>query len=302
MAALETKETSSPVVTAADKSTEAPVTVAEATSPSTQTSAEATTLEPAETEVALVTGEQQISATEAAPTANALTSESKPSESGGIFSRLFGNRPTPSEPIPAAELQPQKVQVASLGASPIPTRAADTTEPTRPRTQKTERLSSLPGVDRDRALGAIEQKTDAEGRRPTIRINRGNEVRLASVGGLARLTPNGLLKQHAGVDVKCLKPALLKLLKRVENKYGEKVIVTSGYRSPARNRRARGARNSLHMYCAAADIQVKGVSKWKLASYLRSLPGRGGVGTYCHTKSVHIDIGPRRDWNARCRR
>jgi uncharacterized protein YcbK (DUF882 family) len=63
-----------------------------------------------------------------------------------------------------------------------------------------------------------------------------------------------------------------------------------------------GARHSLHTLCAAADIQVDGVSKWELADYLRSIPGRGGVGTYCHTESVHIDIGDERDWNWRCRR
>ena len=38
------------------------------------------------------------------------------------------------------------------------------------------------------------------------------------------------------------------------------------------------------MYCAAADVQVPGVSKWELANYVRSMPGRGGVGTYCHTE------------------
>jgi len=26
------------------------------------------------------------------------------------------------------------------------------------------------------------------------------------------------------------------------------------------------------------------------------------VGTYCHTESVHVDVGPERDWNWRCRR
>jgi uncharacterized protein YcbK (DUF882 family) len=86
------------------------------------------------------------------------------------------------------------------------------------------------------------------------------------------------------------------------NAITDKVIVTSGYRSPTRNKKARGAQHSLHMYCSAADIQVEGVSKWELASYLRSMPGRGGVGTYCYTESVHIDIGPERDWNWRCRR
>jgi uncharacterized protein YcbK (DUF882 family) len=90
-------------------------------------------------------------------------------------------------------------------------------------------------------------------------------------------------------------------LKQIEGRYGRKLIVTSGYRSPAHNRRARGAKNSQHMYCAAADIQVPGVGKWELAKFARALPGRGGVGTYCHTESVHVDVGPNRDWNWRCR-
>jgi uncharacterized protein YcbK (DUF882 family) len=56
------------------------------------------------------------------------------------------------------------------------------------------------------------------------------------------------------------------------------------------------------MNCAAADIVVEGVSKWELAQFARSLPGRGGVGTYCHTNAVHVDVGPERDWNWRCGR
>ena len=126
--------------------------------------------------------------------------------------------------------------------------------------------------------------------------------RVASAGGLARLAPNGLLIQHEGVDTACLKPSLVRVLKSIERHYGKKIVVTSGYRSPDRNKRARGARNSLHMYCAAADVQISGVSKWELAKYVRSMPGRGGVGTYCHTESVHVDVGPERDWNWRCRR
>ena len=130
----------------------------------------------------------------------------------------------------------------------------------------------------------------------------GGSYQVASAAGLARLAPNGLLKQNESVDVACLKPSLVRVLKTIEGHYGRKMMVTSGYRDPARNRRANGAKNSLHMYCAAADIQVPGVSKWELASYIRTMPGRGGVGTYCHTESVHVDVGPERDWNWRCRR
>ncbi|WP_293290784.1 D-Ala-D-Ala carboxypeptidase family metallohydrolase [Oricola sp.] len=156
-------------------------------------------------------------------------------------------------------------------------------------------LSSLPGVDRDRVLGL---KSSSEDTAPSS-----NEpVRVASAAGLARLAPNGLRVQNSGVDVNCLKPALVKVLNKIERHYGRDVVVTSGYRNPTRNKKASGSENSLHMYCSAADIQIEGVSKWELASYLRSMPGRGGVGTYCHTESVHIDIGPARDWNWRCRR
>lgn len=132
--------------------------------------------------------------------------------------------------------------------------------------------------------------------------NDGGAYQVASAAGLARLAPNGLLKQTESVDVACLKPSLVRVLKQIENHYGRKMVVTSGYRNEDRNRQARGAKNSLHMYCAAADIQVPGITKWDLATYVRSLPGRGGVGTYCHTDSVHVDVGPERDWNWRCRR
>ncbi|ASY62864.1 hypothetical protein SJ05684_c14140 [Sinorhizobium sojae CCBAU 05684] len=123
-------------------------------------------------------------------------------------------------------------------------------------------------------------------------------VEVANLSGLARLAPSGLILQTEKVETGCFKPELLQLLKMVEQRYGQRVMVTSGLRPIKVNRE----RQSLHTRCEAADIQVKGVSKWELADYLRSLPGRGGVGTYCHTKSVHIDIGPQRDWNWRCRR
>ncbi|WP_309084845.1 YcbK family protein [Chelativorans sp.] len=127
-------------------------------------------------------------------------------------------------------------------------------------------------------------------------------VEIASAAGLARLAPNGLLKQRESVDVSCFKPRLVHVLKTIERRFGKRVVVTSGYRSPAYNRRVRGAPRSQHMNCAAADIVVEGVSKWELARFARSLPGRGGVGTYCHTNAVHVDVGPERDWNWRCGR
>ncbi|MEL6920555.1 MAG: D-Ala-D-Ala carboxypeptidase family metallohydrolase, partial [Pseudomonadota bacterium] len=202
-------------------------------------------------------------------------------QSGGLFNRLFSrNRAAPK---PSAEVPSARTTVAAS------TTASSTPSAPRP-TVVVASASGLPGVDRERVIGINKQDDE----RPVVQV--------ASAAGLARLAPNGLRKQHSGVDVKCLKPALVRVLKQAERKFGKPVVVTSGYRSPRRNANARGAKNSLHMYCAAADVQIAGVSKWELAAYLRSMPGRGGVGTYCHTKSVHVDIGPKRDWNWRCRR
>jgi uncharacterized protein YcbK (DUF882 family) len=127
-------------------------------------------------------------------------------------------------------------------------------------------------------------------------------VEMASLSGLARLAPNGLWLQTEKVETGCFQPELLQVLKVVETHYGRKIMVTSGLRDLKHNASAGGRKHSLHTTCQAADIQVPGVSKWELAEYLRTIPGRGGVGTYCHTESVHIDTGESRDWNWRCRR
>ena len=164
-------------------------------------------------------------------------------------------------------------------------------------------LDDLPGV-RQTALFEIKRKSgiDDDSDVDLHEDEFGGPVQLASAAGMARLAPNGLLTQTSSVDVACLKPSLVRVLRTIEQHFGTKIMVTSGYRSPEHNRQARGAKNSLHMYCAAADIQLANVSKWELANYVRTMPGRGGVGTYCHTNSVHVDVGPERDWNWRCRR
>lgn len=152
------------------------------------------------------------------------------------------------------------------------------------------------------ALPGVKLATMFDGSNNTSGNSDAGQIQLASAAGLARLAPNGLHLQTDRVKVDCFKPQLIRTLKSIEHHYGRPVTVTSGYRSPKHNRRVGGASGSRHTSCEAADIQIDGVSKWQLAKYLRSMPGRGGVGTYCHTESVHIDVGNTRDWNWRCRR
>ncbi|WP_287222611.1 D-Ala-D-Ala carboxypeptidase family metallohydrolase [Mesorhizobium sp.] len=238
----------------------------------------------------------------------------------GFFASLFSATPPSAAPAPQASnrsgeqppaaqpkaSQPQSAQPKAAAKPAITLASAKSAE-------KPVQLASLgdtsrftddalPGV-RKTALFEIKRKSGLDDDSDVdLNEDEGGAYQVAYAPGLARLAPNGLLKQTENVDVACLKPSLVRVLKTIEGHYGKKMIVTSGYRDPARNRRANGAKNSLHMYCAAADIQVPGVSKAQLASYIRSMPGRGGVGTYCHTESVHIDVGPERDWNWRCRR
>jgi uncharacterized protein YcbK (DUF882 family) len=228
-------------------------------------------------------GKQQ--ATARKPEDEAATKQAAATEKPKVFIENI-----PAKPVVDLESKPARkpVVVASLGGGG----------------GGNDGFEGLPGV-RQSALFEIKRKSgiddDSDIDLHEEEIYRA-PVRVASAAGLARLAPNGLLKQTEDVDVACLKPSLVRILKAVEQRYGRKVVVTSGYRDRARNLRARGAKNSQHMYCAAADIQVPGVAKAELASFLRSVPGRGGVGTYCHTESVHIDVGPEREWNWRCRR
>ena len=159
--------------------------------------------------------------------------------------------------------------------------------------RKATTASVLPGVRSRSSIFGFGRQTTNDGARA---------FRVASAAGLARLSDNGLRKQTAHVKTECFKPELVAVLQRAEQHFGRPVTVTSGYRSPNGNRRAGGAKQSKHMTCEAADVQIEGVSKWTLASYFRSIPGRGGVGTYCHTESVHIDVGSERDWNWKCRK
>ena len=125
--------------------------------------------------------------------------------------------------------------------------------------------------------------------------------RLAPAGvSVSRLS--GMVGKRRQAKIGCIPADLKMLLNTVAWHYGKKVHIQSGYRSKHHNRRIGGAKSSYHVKCQAVDIQVKGVNKYSLAKYLKTLPGRGGVGTYCNVSTVHIDVGPRRNWHYGCRK
>lgn len=102
--------------------------------------------------------------------------------------------------------------------------------------------------------------------------------------------PNIAERQTEKVNIECVNPRILEFVQQAGAHFGATPIITSGQRD-------RGRRGSYHRSCMAVDFFVPGIERAVLAKYLRSLPGAGGVGTYCHTKAVHIDLGEARNWS-----
>jgi uncharacterized protein YcbK (DUF882 family) len=101
---------------------------------------------------------------------------------------------------------------------------------------------------------------------------------------------------------------LVQLLRDASSHFGRTAYVNSGYRTPERNRRVGGARNSQHMKCRAIDFRVAGVSVGDLRRYVVSNLNKWrlrGLGTY--SSHLHVDIGQRKTtrlvtWTGRYKR
>jgi uncharacterized protein YcbK (DUF882 family) len=79
---------------------------------------------------------------------------------------------------------------------------------------------------------------------------------------------------------------LLDGLEVVRANLGRPVRIVSGYRSPAHNAAVHGARNSQHLYVAAADLEpgVLSVTDARIIGFT-------GIGA-CRGWAVHVDVRP----------
>jgi hypothetical protein len=138
--------------------------------------------------------------------------------------------------------------------------------------------------------GSQPAAADRPAARPEALSSTSTSPRAASGSG-----GGGIVKQTPSVAIGCLKPGLVTILRRASAHYGDEVIVTSGFRG--------GRGRSYHARCMAADVQIAGISPGALARWFRSQPDVGGVGTYGHTRSVHVDVAPRKfSWHGRSAR
>ncbi|TIM22847.1 MAG: peptidase M15A, partial [Mesorhizobium sp.] len=152
----------------------------------------------------------------------------------GFLASLFSATPASAAPAPQANNrsgeQPATAQPKAEAAKPTITLASAKSA------EKPVQLASigdtshftddaLPGV-RKTALFEIKRKSGLDDESDVdLNEDEGGAYQVASAAGLARLAPNGLLKQTENVDVACLKPSLARVLKTIEGHYGKKMIV-----------------------------------------------------------------------------
>ena len=94
---------------------------------------------------------------------------------------------------------------------------------------------------------------------------------------------------------------LAKNLQVLRDALGKTITITSGYRSPERNAKIKGAaKNSQHVKGTASDIKVKGMTAKEVALVIEGLIAsgkmkEGGIGIY--PTWVHYDIrGVKKRW------
>ena len=120
-----------------------------------------------------------------------------------------------------------------------------------------------------------------------------------SVDGKKRLSSHFKVSEFAcrdGSDVILVAPRLVMVLETLRTHFNKPVRISSGYRTPAYNKRVGGKARSQHTCGTAADITIPGVSPSQVAAFARSLmPDWGGIGIY--PTFTHVDVREARsDW------
>ncbi|WP_372422869.1 YcbK family protein [Salinarimonas chemoclinalis] len=131
-------------------------------------------------------------------------------------------------------------------------------------------------------------------------LKPGQDLDVETTGSVARAQPafatqvaRGAIWVRARTPTRCLPGDLTRVVAEVAERFGE-VRIMSTHRTRAHNRRAGGARHSMHLSCRAIDFRVGG-SSGAVMAYLRDHPAVGGLKRY-RSGIIHIDNGERRSW------
>ncbi len=90
-----------------------------------------------------------------------------------------------------------------------------------------------------------------------------------------------------------ISPELLELLEEVREAYGKPIVITSGYRCPARNVKVGGAKNSSHLAGLAVDISPKVITTDELDKLYDLCYNKfDNIGDGRDKKFIHVDVRP----------
>lgn len=120
--------------------------------------------------------------------------------------------------------------------------------------------------------------------------------------GSTYLSENFKVKEFAcndGSDTVLISDELVELLQKIRDHFGVAVVINSGYRTSAYNKKVGGVSNSQHVKGTAADIVVKGVDPLAVGQYVEYImPDHGGIGVY--QTFTHVDVRSNRSrWDQR---
>jgi uncharacterized protein YcbK (DUF882 family) len=107
----------------------------------------------------------------------------------------------------------------------------------------------------------------------------------------------GMYLSSTDVDNSCISPKLRAVIASFERKFGNRIVVNSGYRDPIRNIIGGGQDSSYHMRCMAVDFFIPGVNKGQLIAFAMRNEQVGGLGCYPGRNFIHVDVRDRpRGW------
>ena len=99
-----------------------------------------------------------------------------------------------------------------------------------------------------------------------------------------------------------ISPQLGQILENLSDSYGQKLTITSAYRSPAYNAKVGGAKKSVHQQGLACDVVMRNTTKDQRLDFIRKAAAVGikGLGLYFSSGSganfIHCDLGATRQW------
>ena len=81
-------------------------------------------------------------------------------------------------------------------------------------------------------------------------------------------------------------PVFLEKLVRLRDRCGFPFVLTSTYRSPAKNKRVGGAQNSMHLQDRAIDIMcISGAARWEIIRHATEM----GLSVGVMERAIHVD-------------